>query len=57
MLGFPEIHITSMGVHENVKFKKCCSILSIENDITSQLDFNDIITDFAFKKSRKKALI
>lgn len=36
---------------------QACSILSIENDITSQLDFNDIIDDFAFKKSRKKALI
>lgn len=33
------------------------SILSIENDITLQLDFDDIITDFALQKSRKKALV
>lgn len=30
------------------------SLLTIENDITSKLEFNDIIDEFASKKARKK---
>lgn len=32
------------------------SLLSIENDILKDLDFNDVIDDFASKKCRRKLL-
>jgi hypothetical protein len=31
----------------------CCALMSIENDILQQIDFTDIITEFASLKSRK----
>ncbi|KAK4885038.1 hypothetical protein RN001_001309 [Aquatica leii] len=33
---------------------KCLSLMSIENDVLQEIDFNDVIEDFALQKSRRK---
>ncbi|KAK4872025.1 hypothetical protein RN001_016149 [Aquatica leii] len=37
--------------HERLK---CLSLMSFENDLLQEIDFNDVIEDFALQKSRRK---